>query len=110
VSKLRRVSTITAPSSTGLAWELAAAARPYLCRLEADPIYIAIGIGETFDAIDALITTIVRQRIPVGAAVAATVSTWLDFYRGQDAEPRLRQLVADMETYPPQQRWTRPQR
>jgi len=93
-----------------LAWELADAARPHLSRLEADPIYIAIGIGEMFDAIDALITTIVWQRIPVGAAVAATVSAWLDFYRGQDAEPRLRQLIADMQTYPPLPPWTRPQR
>jgi hypothetical protein len=59
---------------------------------EADRIYIAIGSGETFDAIGALITAIARERIPVSQALAATVSAWLDCYLGQDAEPRLRDL------------------
>lgn len=106
---LRRISKIKAPNANALAWELVAAARSHLSRVEADPIYIAIGIGETFDAIDALITAIVRQRIPVGVTLAATVSVWLDFYVGQDAEPRLRQLISEMNTYPPPWSRTRPQ-
>jgi hypothetical protein len=105
VPNLRRISKIKAPNANALAWELVAAARSHLSRVEADPIYIAIGIGETFDAIDALITAIVRQRIPVGVTLAATVTAWLDFHVGQDAEPRLRQLISEMNTYRPP--WSR---
>lgn len=45
-----------------LAWQLTAAARPHLSKVEADQIHIAIGIGETFAAIDALITAIARHQ------------------------------------------------
>jgi hypothetical protein len=89
-----------APDDTALAWELAAAARLHLSRADADRIHIAIGIGETFAAIDALITAIARERIAVGEDVLATVGTWLDCYLGQAAEPRLRQLVADLKPAP----------
>jgi hypothetical protein len=58
-----------------LAWELAAAAHPHLSRVDADRIYTALGIGETFAAIDALITAIARDR----------------------------QLIAEVKTCPPQQ-------
>jgi hypothetical protein len=103
VSKPSKTPARKAPDDTALAWELAAAARPHMSRAEADHIYIAIGIGETFDAIDALITAIARERIPVGQALAATVSAWLDCYLGQSAEPRLRDLIAEVKTYRPQQ-------
>jgi hypothetical protein len=92
----RSVTARMAPDDATLAWELAAAARPHLGRFEADRIYIAIGIGETFAAIDTLITAIARDRIALGEDLLATTSTWLDCYLGQNAEPRLRQLVAEV--------------
>jgi hypothetical protein len=91
------------PDDAALAWELAAAAHPHLSRADADRIYIALGIGETFAAIDALITTIARDRITLGEDLVATVASWLDCYLGQDAEPRLRQRIAEVKTCPPQQ-------
>ena len=90
------------PDGTALAWELATAARPQLSNVEADRIYIAIGIGEAFDAIEALITVIARKRIPVTEEMAATVNTWLDCHRSHDVEPRLRELIATAKTYRPQ--------
>jgi hypothetical protein len=102
VSKPSKTPANKAPHDAALAWELGAAARPHLSTVEADHIYIANGIGETFEAIDALITAIARERIPVGEALAATVSAWLDCYLGQNAEPLLRQLIAEVKTYPPQ--------
>ncbi len=88
-----------APDDDALAWELAAAARPHLSRPDADRIYIAIGIGETFTAIDALLTAIARQAIPLGDDLVATVATWLDCYRGQDTEPRLRYILAEVKIF-----------
>lgn len=91
-----------APDDDALAWDLAAAAHPYLGRVDADHIYIAIGIGEVFEAIDVLITVIARDRITLSGDLVATVTSWLDCYRGQDAEVRLRQLVKEVEHSAPQ--------
>jgi hypothetical protein len=62
-------------------------ARPHLTRRESDHIYIAIGVGDMFAAIDGLITAIARERTPLSDDLVATVTAWLDCYVGQDAEP-----------------------
>lgn len=71
-----------------------------MSRVEADHIYIAIGIGETFEAIESLITVIARERVPVNEVLAATASAWLDCYIGHPAEAALRALVAEVYTHP----------
>ncbi|WP_178361015.1 hypothetical protein [Mycolicibacterium hippocampi] len=86
-----------------MAFALAATACPLLSRIEADRIYIAIGVGDTFEAIDALITVIARDCIPLGEDLVATIAAWLDCYGGQAAEPRLRQLLAGVESVTTQQ-------
>jgi len=101
VTKPNRTPVKKAPDDDALAWKLAATARPHLSRPDADRIYIAIGIGETFTAIDALLTAIARQAIPLGDDLVATLATWLDCYRGQDTEPRLRHLLVEMKTMAP---------
>lgn len=92
-----------APDDAALAGELAATAHPYLSRVDADRIYIALGIGDAFAAIDELVTIIALNQIPLGEDLVATAVTWLDCYLGQDAENRLRQLLAEVATEPPQQ-------
>lgn len=86
-----------APDDDAVAWELAAAAHPYMSRVDADRVYIAIGIGDTFEAIDTLVTIIVAGDIPLARDVVATVAGWLDCYRGQDGELRLRQLLDEVK-------------
>lgn len=90
MSTPRRAPLRRAPDDDAVAWELAAAPHPHLSRAEADRIYIAIGVGDVFEAIDALLTAIARDRIPLSHDLVATVASWLDCYRGQDAEARLR--------------------
>ena len=102
VSNVNKATTTKAPDDAALAWELATTAQPYMRRVEADRIYIAIGIGETFEAIHSLITVIAREKVPVNELLAAAVSAWLDCYIGQPAEPGLRALVAEVDTHPPQ--------
>ena len=92
--KPRDAHASKAPDDDAVAWQLAAAARPHLSRADADRIYIHIGVGDTFDAIAALLTVIARDHLPLGHDLAATVASWLDCYRGQEAEPRLRELLA----------------
>jgi hypothetical protein len=92
----RKTPVRKAPDDAALAWELAATARPYLSRVDADHIYITLGIGETFTAIDALITAIARNQIPLSDDLVGTTASWLDCYLGQDAEPRLRHLLTEV--------------
>lgn len=96
MSTTRKTPVRKAPDDATLAWELAATARPYLSRVDADRIYITLGIGETFAAIDALITAIARNHIPLRDDLVATTASWLDCYLGQDAEPRLRHLLTEV--------------
>jgi hypothetical protein len=85
------------PDDGALAFELAAAARPHLSRADADRIYIAIGVGETYAAIAALLAVIARNQIRLGEDLGAVLAGWLDCYRGQDAQPRLRKLLAEVK-------------
>lgn len=101
VSKPRNAPTRRAPADDAVAWELAAAAHPYLTRVDADHIYIAIGAGDTFEAIDALLTVIARDCIPLDHDVVATVVSWLDCYHGQEAADRLRRLLAEADVISP---------
>lgn len=94
MSEPREAPVRKAPDDHAVAWQLAAAAHPHLNRVDADRIYIDIGVGDTFDAIAALLTVIARDHIPLGADLTATVAGWLDCYRGQEAEPRLRDLLS----------------
>ena len=48
---------------TDLAWALAQVADAYLGPVERNDVYIAIGLGETYQAVAALIAVIVRHRI-----------------------------------------------
>ncbi len=77
MSTPRKTPVRQAPDDAALAWELAANARPYLSRVDADRIYITLGIGETFAAIEALITAIARNAIPLNHDLVATTASWL---------------------------------
>ena len=103
MSTPRRTRVPKAPHDDALAFELAAVARPDLSRIDTDRIYIAIGIDDTFEAIDTLITAIARDRIPLGRDLIATVANWLHCYRGQDTEPRRRHLLGEVKRGSPQQ-------
>jgi hypothetical protein len=92
----RKAPTPLAPDDTKLAWALADAARPYLSAPEQSAIHISIGVGETFAAIDGLVTAVARERLPLDAELVGTVTAWLDCYVGQEAEPRLREHLADI--------------
>jgi hypothetical protein len=89
-----------APDDTKLAWALAETARAHLTTSESNQIYIAIGIGESFAAIDVLLTAILREQLRLDAEVVGIVTAWLDCHIGQDAEPRLRNVVAAIDLHP----------
>ena len=44
-----------------------------------------------------LVSAIARERLPLDAELVGTLTAWLDCYVGQNAEPRLRELLADVQ-------------
>ena len=80
---------------TDLAWALADAARPYLCAVEHNDVYAAIGAGETFTAIRQLFKSVAVKQIPLRANLVQRCTTWLDAYVGHEQERYLRRLIED---------------
>lgn len=76
-----------------LAWSLADAASPCLDCVQRNNIFVAIGIGEAFNAIRLLLDAITRARFTVEDALAARLSGWLDAYAGHDDEPGVRRMI-----------------
>lgn len=82
-----------------LAWALAATAGPHLTAGERHDIYIAIAVGDTFPAIDALVTTVVREQLALPVDLISRFARLLDAYAGHDDEPRLRELIARIQPH-----------
>ncbi len=76
-----------------LAWALALAAKPSLDVAERNALFVAIGAGETFGVIRALVKWVAIQRIPVEPDLVRQCVSWLDGYAGHDDERCLRRLV-----------------
>jgi hypothetical protein len=76
-----------------LAWALADAAKPYLCAVERNDVYVAIGAGDTFVAIRQLFKSIAMKRISLQPDLLQRCTTWLDAYVGHEEERYLRRLI-----------------
>jgi hypothetical protein len=81
-----------------LAWALARVADPHLNAVERNRVYVAIGVGDIFGAIDFLIRAVVRQRLALPADLVVRFTAWLDVYAGHDDEPRLRALINQVKS------------
>lgn len=84
-----------------LAWDLAQFVDPYLRGAERNDIYIAIGVGETFWAIQTLITAAVRTGLLLPRELIVGCTDLLAVYVGNDHEPYIRQLIGQMQRSTP---------
>jgi hypothetical protein len=73
-----------------LAWALALTAKPHLGVVERNDVFVAIGSGETFDAIRRLIKLVAVKRILVKADLVRECMSWLSGYVGHEDERSLR--------------------
>jgi hypothetical protein len=78
---------------TNLAWALADAAKPHMNAVERSEVHVSIGLGETFAAIRALITSAADKRIALPAELLERCHGWLDVHIGHEDERHLRGLV-----------------
>jgi hypothetical protein len=76
-----------------LAWALALDAKPHLDAVERNGIFVAIGAGETFAAMYALLKWVAIKRIPVEPDLVRRCVSWLDAYVGHEDERYLRRLI-----------------
>ena len=83
-----------------LAWALALAAKPFLDVVDCNDMFVAIGAGETFAVVRALVKWIAIKRIPVEPDVVRQCVSWLDGYVGHDGEHYLRRLIDEMARSP----------
>jgi hypothetical protein len=80
---------------TNLAWALAQAIKPHLTSVDRNHLFVAIGAGETFPVIRALLKWAAAKCIPLGTDLLHQCITWLDAYRGHADEQCLRSLLED---------------
>jgi hypothetical protein len=76
-----------------LAWALAQAVKPQLNVGERNYVFVAIGAGDMFAAIRALLKWVALKRIPVAPDLARRCVSWLDAYVGHEDEQYLRRLI-----------------
>ena len=76
-----------------LAWALALTAKPHLGAVERNDVFVAIGSGETFDAIRRIIKLVAVKHIPVNADLVCECMSWLSGYIGHEDERSLRHSI-----------------
>jgi hypothetical protein len=91
-----------------LAWALALAAKPFLDVAERNALFVAIGAGETFAVVRALVKWVAIKRIPVEPDLVWQCVSWLDGYAGHDDERYLRRLIEEVVSPMAKQAWAPP--
>lgn len=78
------------------AWELAAAARPCLTDDQRMMVFIEIGSGEGYLAIQRILNAVVRAEFALPGTMVSRLNRWLDAYSGNPDEHRLRDLIVSI--------------
>jgi hypothetical protein len=84
------------PEAT-LAWALADIVSVCFTAHDHLGIYIAVGAGETYAAIEQMLDIAVCKRYPLPATLLDALAVWLDCYIGDEHEPTVRSLLNRVE-------------
>ena len=89
-----KISTVASSfGESRLAWSLAEMAARLLGEAQRDELFVAIGVGDTFDAICTALDAISKAHCGVEGSTALKLKAWLTAYRGHDNEGQLRRWV-----------------
>jgi hypothetical protein len=83
-----------------LAWDLAAAVDPVLTADDRVDIFTKIGAGDTYAAIEQLLSCAQKLDFALGPELLARAAAWLAAYAGSDEEARLRAVLATLGRTP----------
>ncbi|MCV7225220.1 hypothetical protein [Mycolicibacterium komossense] len=84
-----------------LAWDLAAAVDAVLTAADRADIYAKIGAGDTYGAIEHLLSCAQQLESALIPDLLTRANAWLNAYAGCDAEDRLRTLLVRLRDTPP---------
>jgi hypothetical protein len=87
-------------AESDLAWELAEVVGPVLADRDRDELYVTIGSGSSYAAIDTLLQMIVQRRLPVSVALVARIDVWSNAYVHSGDAPRLHELLDAIRSLP----------
>jgi hypothetical protein len=85
-------------AQTDLAWEPAEVACLLIPDRDRIEMYIAIGAGYSYSAIDALLETVTGASVPVSPALVARLAEWLATYTQHEGAARLREILAALRS------------
>ncbi|OBG24598.1 hypothetical protein [Mycobacterium sp. 852002-51057_SCH5723018] len=80
-------------AESALAWELADAISPLLAVADRDRLYAALGSGDSYSAIDAVLQNVAHHRFPLPTELITELAEWLTAYAHSDEAPRLHRLL-----------------
>jgi hypothetical protein len=80
-------------AETELAWDLAEIAGFHIAEPDRTAVFTAIGAGDCYTAINALLETIVQVSVPVPPSLVSRIGDWLDAYIDHAEAPRLYELI-----------------
>ena len=80
-------------AETDLAWDLAEIAGFHIPEADRNAVFTAIGAGDCYAAIDALLETIVQASLPVHPSLVARIDDWFNAYLHHAEAPRLYELI-----------------
>ncbi|MGZ3382690.1 MAG: hypothetical protein ACXVBB_20840 [Isosphaeraceae bacterium] len=81
-------------AETDLAWDLAEIAGFHIPEPDRSAVFTAIGAGDCYMAIDALLETIVQASVPVPPSLVARIGDWLNAYLHHAEARRLCELIS----------------
>jgi hypothetical protein len=86
-----------AVSADRLAWQLAERLNDRISETDRAAMYCSLSCGDTFDALAAVIRLVTDYRVSVTPSVIVELHAWLNGYRGNRDEPRIRALIDALE-------------
>jgi hypothetical protein len=81
-----------------LAWELAELVHNRLTAIERNNVYIAIGAGDTFTAIEVLLQAVVVRSVALQDELVARLHHWLQGYANDPRGPDLHRILRNTRT------------
>ena len=82
-----------------MAWSLADAANVCLADRERTMMFVELGCGEHHLAIERILKAVTSSGMALPETVLEMLTRWLDGYVGSPEEPRLRTMLAEVQTH-----------
>jgi hypothetical protein len=83
-------------SDAEMAWLLVDAAASCLADVERTGFFVELGSGESYLAIEHILTAVISSRTRLPVTVLSALTSWLHGYSGSPAEVQLRKMYADI--------------